>query len=272
MSREASVGVEPVLPGGDEIDRPPVIVVASGKGGVGKSVIATLLASALAERGERVLLLDGSQNLGHLHVLLGIPVKSRLEQLARGEVAASDLLHRVSERLWLVPADSGTELLHALPTVDRARLHHRLAELYDDFGVVVVDAGPGVESVMRLLTLRGTRLAVVTVPEIGALTDAYALVKLVHAQLPALPIDLLVNRAADPAEAAETHRRLAAAVERFLGRRLGSLGSISEHARLHDALQRPGRLLQEPALGQLRAEIAALSLVRDPDGRRAVAG
>jgi flagellar biosynthesis protein FlhG len=264
MSRPAAGVVPDERAAASDPDRPPVIVIASGKGGVGKSVIATLLAGALADRGDRVLLLDGSQHLGHLHLLLDVTVTTRLEQLARGEVRAADLLHRVSERLWLLPADSGAELLHALPTVDRARLHQRLAELYDDFDVVVVDAGPGVESVMRLLTLRGTRLVVVTVPEIGALTDAYALVKLVHAQLPALPIDLLVNRAGDPAEAAETYRRLGSAVERFLDRRLGSLGWIAEHDGLHEALQRPGQLLREPALLALRAEIAALPLVAGP--------
>ena len=57
---------------------PAVLVVASGKGGVGKSLVSVLLADAMAESGRRVLLFDGAQNLGHLHVLLGVsPTRRR---------------------------------------------------------------------------------------------------------------------------------------------------------------------------------------------------
>src|SRR5688572_10005579 len=186
MTVPEQVGPEPV--------GPPVLVVGSGKGGVGKSIVSVLLASAIADRGAKVLLLDGSQNLGHLHVVLGVAPEAHLEQVMAGEIEPRALLCPVTERLWLLPADSGAEGLYALAAVDQARLHHRLSTLYDDFDAVVVDAGPGIEAAVRLSTMRGTRLVVVTVPEAPALTDAYALIKLVHAQLPSLPIDVLVNR------------------------------------------------------------------------------
>ncbi len=234
---------------------PPVLVFGSGKGGVGKSVISVLVAQALAAGGARVLLVDGSQNLGHLHVMLGVTVEARLEQVLRGETEPASLLLQVTERLWLLPSDSGAESLYALPAVDQARLHHRLASLYDGFDSVVVDAGPGLETVVRLATMGGTRLVVVTVPEVTALTDAYALVKLVHAQVPSLPIDLLVNRATSPHDAAETAERLTVAAARFLGRELGPIGGLEETPALREAMRRPGALLVDPALEPLRAQV-----------------
>ena len=233
----------------------PVLVFGSGKGGVGKSVVAVLAAQALAAGGTRVLLVDGSQNLGHLHVLLGISIEARLEHVLRGEAEPASLLRQVTDGLWLLPSDSGAESLYALPAVDQARLHHRLASLYDGFDVVVVDAGPGLETVVRLATMGGTRLVVVTVPEVTALTDAYALVKLVHAQVPSLPIDLLVNRAVGPRDAAETAERLSVAVGRFLGRELTTIGGLDETPALRDAMRRPGALLLDPALEPLRAAV-----------------
>ena len=233
----------------------PVLVFGSGKGGVGKSVVAVLAAQALAAGGTRVLLVDGSQNLGHLHVLLGISIEARLEHVLRGEAEPASLLRQVTEGLWLLPSDSGAESLYALPAVDQARLHHRLASLYDGFDVVIVDAGPGLETVVRLATMGGTRLVVVTVPEVTALTDAYALVKLVHAQVPSLPIDLLVNRAVGPRDAAETAERLSVAVGRFLGRELTTIGGLDETPALRDAMRRPGALLLDPALEPLRAAV-----------------
>jgi len=250
-----------------EPDGPPVIVVGSGKGGVGKSVVAVLLAAAHADRGSRVLLLDGSQNLGHLHVMLGVNVHARLEQLMRGDAEPEELLHRVSDKLWFVPGDSGAEGLYALPAVDQARLHHRVAALFPKFDVVVVDAGPGLESVVRPATMGGSCLIVVTLPEVTALTDAYALIKLVHGQLPSLRIELLVNRVADQEEAAGAHERLAVATGRFLGRGLGTLGGLPETPALRDTMRRPGALLVDSALSELRgrvADIAAKSLAAQP--------
>jgi flagellar biosynthesis protein FlhG len=139
-----------------------------------------------------------------------------------------------------------------------------LSGLYDGFDAVVVDAGPGIETVVRLSTMRGTRLFVVTVPEIAALTDAYALIKLVHAQLPLLPIDVVVNRTSGPDEARQSFERLATATDRFLGRSLVYLGCLTETVALRDAMQQPGRLLSDPALADLRREVDTLVERRFP--------
>lgn len=230
--------------------RPLVVVIASGKGGVGKSVLAVMLAARLAAAGPRVLLLDGAQNLGHLHVLLGVAGSYRLEQVQRGEVAPRDLVVPVTERLALLPADSGSEGLYAMPGVDQARLHHRLVDVYRDFDIVVVDA-PGVEGAIRLAMLEGTRMVIVTAPEIGALTDAYALIKLVHAQLPALPLDVVMNRVEAPGDGRHAFERLAVATERFLGKPLGWLGEIPESPAMREATRRPGVILTDPCVAAL---------------------
>ncbi|MGE0554591.1 MAG: MinD/ParA family protein [Gemmatimonadales bacterium] len=242
----------------DEPMGPPVVVIGSGKGGVGKSSVAVLAAQAMANDGGKVLLVDGSQNLGHLHVLLDVPMRARLSELARGHASPDALLVQVSERLWLLPSDSGAEGLYALGALESARLHHRLCDMYDGFDTVVVDAGPGIEGVVRLATMRGTRLVVVTVPEPAALTDAYALIKLVHLQLPTLRLDLLVNRVTSESEGVAAYTRLAEAAERFLGRSIGWLGAISEAPAMLTAARRPGGLLKAPELQGLRREIAAL--------------
>ncbi len=221
---------------------PPAIVVGSGKGGVGKSVVSVLLAGRLAAEGRRVLLVDGSQNLGNLHVLLGLPRAARLEHLLTGETPVRELLVPVQEGLWLLPADSGAESLYALAAVDRARLHHRLSALYDDFDAVVIDAGPGLESVVRVATMRATRCMILTVPEPAALTDAYATIKIVNAQVADLPVDVLVNRVSSEREGAETFERLAAAAARFLHRELRYLGALWEDESIRRAVRVPGDL------------------------------
>ncbi len=225
-----------------ESSGPPTLVVGSGKGGVGKSVVSVLLAQRLAAEGRRVLLVDGTQNMGNLHVLLGMQRTHRLEHLLADSVQPKDLLMPVSEQLMLLPADSGDEGLYALAAVDRARLHHRLSALYADFDAVIIDAGPGLESVVRVATMGATRLLVVTAPEPAALTDAYATIKIVHLQVSDLPIDIIVNRVIEPNDGPETFERLATAAQRFLHRELRYLGALAEDDAIRHAVRLPGRL------------------------------
>ncbi len=220
------------------------IVVGSGKGGVGKSVVSILLAAALAAQYRRVLLFDGDSNLGNLHVLLGVRPAVRIDALLMGEVAPRDMVQPIAPNLWLMPGESGTESLHGLPPIEQARLQHQLSELYADFDAVVIDAGAGIESVMRVAMMRATRLLVVTAPEPTALTDAYALMKIVNMQLPDMPLDILVNRCLDDDEGRDAFVKLATACERFLRRGVRHVGSLPEDPALRASVRDPHRLLE----------------------------
>lgn len=235
----------------------PCIVVGSGKGGVGKSVTAVAFASALAQSGRRTLLVDGNQNLGSLHVLLAVRPPFTLEAVVQGEAEPADLITPIGEHLWLLPAASGDAMLHGLNTTDRARLHRRVSALFGDYDVVVVDAASGLESAMRCAAMRATRLVVLTMPEPTALTDAYALIKIVSAQLPGLPVDVLVNRVTDAEEGRSAFERLSAAAGRFLNREIGYLGAVPEdggmRAEVRDARRLMNPATTSPALLTMRA-------------------
>jgi flagellar biosynthesis protein FlhG len=227
-----------------DLEHTPTIVVGSGKGGVGKSVVSVLLATALAVQGRRVLLLDGDQNLANLHVLLGVRPGVRAELLLQGELTAPDLVQQIGPNLWLLAGESGAEGLYGLAMHDRARIQRRLSDVYQRFDVVIVDAGAGLESVVRVATMRGTRLLVVTAPEPTALSDAYALMKIVSLQLPELPIDVLVNRCLDPDEGHDAYARLATACERFLRRGVRFAGALPEDHAIRLAVRDPRHLLE----------------------------
>ena len=225
------------------------LVFASGKGGVGKSLLAILAARALAERGLEVLLLDGAQNLGNLHVLLGIVPERRLDDVLDGEAHPTELLCRVGEHLWLLPADSGAPSLYTLSRTDQARLHHRLSAVYDVFDLAVVDAGSGLHAAVRVAAMRARRMVVVTAPEPAALANSYALIKVVGHQLPQLPVDVVVNRVSETGEGEAAFERLATASQKFLRRTLCYAGSIPEDPVLRIAARRPGAVLQDAVQG-----------------------
>ncbi len=224
-------------------------VVGSGKGGVGKSLLAGLLAAALARRGQRTLLVDGAQNQGNQHVLFGVRPVAPLESLILGERTARELVVPVAPDLDLMPADSGAEMLYGLGPIDRARLHQRVSGLWDDYDQVVVDGGPGLESVVRAAAIRADRLVVLTTPDPTALSDAYALLKIVHLQVPSIQIGVMVNRVSADEEGQLVFDRLQLAATRFLGRDLDDLGCVPESEMLRSAARRPGSMLEIESAG-----------------------
>jgi len=232
------------------------IVVGSGKGGVGKSVVSVLLAAAAAERGREVLLLDGEQNLANLHVLLGVGARGSIESVLSGRGRAEDLVQPVTENLWLLPSESGAEGLYALGALERARLHCRLVELSRRFEMVVVDAGAGIEGVVRAAMMGADRVVLVTMPEPTALMDAHALIKILSLQVPHVPIHVFVNRSADQEEGEGAFLRLSAASEQFLDRRLHLAGVLLEESPIAAAVREPrhflARLMQTRAAQTIR--------------------
>jgi len=226
-----------------ERDGPPAVVIGSGKGGVGKSVLSVLLAAAFARSGRRTLLLDGAQNQGNLHILLGLRPAGSLGAVLSGQQDPASLQVPVADNLVLLPGDSGAEALYSLGAVDRARLHRRLSALYDGFDQVVVDGGSGIESAVRAGGIRASRLAVVAAPEPASLADAYALIKILHLQVPSLPIEVMVNRVVADEEGQAVYDRLHLAAGRFLRRELGYLGCVPEDEALRMGARRPGALL-----------------------------
>jgi MinD-like ATPase involved in chromosome partitioning or flagellar assembly len=251
LRREAPFEPQATPPG------PPTIVIGSGRGGVGKSVVAVVLADTLAANGHRVLLLDGDQNLATLHVLLRVRPRGHLADLADGSGAAESLLTPVRERLWLLPGDSGAEALYGRGLTAQARLHARLSQLSDGFDAVIVDAASGLESAVRAATLRASQLVVVTVPEPAGLAGAYALIKIAYAQACTTGIAVIVNRARADDDGRAAFHKLEVAAERFLQRPLRFLGTVPEDEVVHTTL-RAGRTFPDdaahgPAVTALRA-------------------
>src|ERR1044071_3693357 len=81
--------------------RPTCVLVASGKGGVGTSSVAALLALAAADRGEKVLLVDASESGGSLHHLFGVRPTQSLWMLTDSRYRPDNALLEVADNITL---------------------------------------------------------------------------------------------------------------------------------------------------------------------------
>lgn len=206
--------------------RPYTIAVASGKGGVGKSTVALNVAVLLAANGATTLLLDADENLGNLDVMTGVAPKHRLGAVLSGERDVQDVLVPLTERLALLPADSGSTDYRQMTIEQQRTLLNDIADLEQRFEYVVIDTAAGLGTDVIGFAVRSDEAIIVTTPEPTAVMDAYALIKVVTAADAMVPLKVVVNHAHSAGEAEETARKLQTAVRHFLKRHVHYLGSI----------------------------------------------
>ncbi len=238
------------LPGAASRDasaRTPVVAVGSGKGGVGTSTIAALLAATMAEQGQRVLLVDAGERIGGLHHLLGVEPRGSLGEL-RGAREPHQLLVPVADRLSLFPAAVDEP---ALRPTERRLLMRRVASLHADVDLVVVDAGSSAESLMTACADGVSRLLAVTAGDRISLIATYAVVKLLHERLPDVRVDVIANRV-DEQSADRLHEYLNGASVRFLSRTTPFAGAVPDDPDFGSALA-AGLGTAEASLGSTAA-------------------
>jgi len=193
-----------------------VVCVASGKGGTGKSILASNLASRRAERGERVLLVDFDAGLANAHLLLGLSPTYDLGHVAAGTVRLDEALVEGPHGLFLLSGGVGRPALADPGRRDLDRLFRALRPAEDDFDLIVVDhgAGMGFGTVAHLAAT--STLILVTSHEVTGLSDAYALYKRAITVNPTIRVGMVVNRAPDEPTATAAWTRFREACQRFL--------------------------------------------------------
>jgi len=153
------------------------IAVTSGKGGVGKSVLALNLAVALAEFGAKVCLLDGHQGLGNLDLLCDRHGYWNLAHVVAGARRLEDVVLRGPAGIAILPGADCLTKLGDPPQAVRDSLRQDLDQFAAAFDVLLLDAGSGRHDGVRQLTQAADEALIVTMPDPIALAEAYATIK-----------------------------------------------------------------------------------------------
>jgi flagellar biosynthesis protein FlhG len=238
-----------------------VIAVASGKGGVGKTWFAITLSHAMARQGRRVLLFDGDLGLANVDIQLGVMPTHDIASVVAGRVGLADAVLRHDGGFSVLAGRSGSGALAAL---DGAALDAVLAALRDaarSYDVVVLDLGAGIDRTTRRLARFADLLLVLATEEPTSLTDAYAVLKLHHADAAGPPSEarIVVNQASTAAAGERTYATLARACAAFLGHTPKLAGIIRRDDRVRDAIRRQTLLLQRHPNAPAAADVERLT-------------
>ncbi len=158
-----------------------VIVVTSGKGGVGKTTSTANLGTALAMLGKSVAILDADIGLRNLDVVMGLEnrivydIVDVVEENCRIKQAL--IKDKKFENLFLLPA-AQTKDKDAITPDQMKKLSGELKEMFD---YVIIDCPAGIEQGFKNAIVGADRALVVTTPEISAVRDADRIIGLLEA-------------------------------------------------------------------------------------------
>ncbi|HNY17725.1 MAG TPA: P-loop NTPase [Treponemataceae bacterium] len=154
-----------------------IIPVASGKGGVGKSLLSANLAIALGQAGKKVLLADLDLGASNLHLVLGVPSpRTGIGTFLTGATPFEDAILETSyQNVSFIPGDSEIPGLTALKAPQKSALTRNL--LKQDADYLVLDLGAGTHLGILDLFLLANRGIVVTAPSVTATLNAYLFLK-----------------------------------------------------------------------------------------------
>lgn len=232
----------------DEDAALPMIAVSGARAGVGATTVSLNLAAVLADRGERVLLVDGSQ---HRSDVIEVPLVRRNVAKSLGDVLAG----KCSAREAIVTGPAGIQMLvnscDARTTPDfsrraQQRLLEELQSLDGSIDLVVMDVGPGQSSWTQRLWQRAQLVLLVTTTDDAAVLDAYAALKVGVPNARGTEIRLLVNQANSETAAANVQRRIQNSCQRFLSHSVPAMPALPRYVRESLAAQAAPRVWEVP--------------------------
>lgn len=239
-----------------------VLAVTSGKGGVGKSTVAINLATALALRGERVVLLDADLGLANIDVLLGLAPAKNLQHVLSGSAELNEILLEGPAGVQVVPASSGIQRMAELSNAERAGLIQAFSELDFASDWLVIDTAAGIATNTLQFCEAAQEILVLVCDDPASLTDAYATIKVLHQTYGRRRFRVLVNMVRDD-DSVAIYQRLLTTTDRFLDVTLDFAGSIPFDRQVVGAARRRMPVLTAYPDGAVAASFKKLATAAD---------
>ena len=170
-----------------------VIVITSGKGGVGKTTTTANVGTGLAMLNKKVVMIDTDIGLRNLDVVLGLEnriVYNLVDVVEeRCRIKQALIKHKKYDNLYLLPSAQTRDKDSVTPE----QMKKLVEELRNEFDYILLDCPAGIEQGFRNAIAGADRALVVTTPEVSAIRDADRIVGLLEAN-ELRKIDLIINR------------------------------------------------------------------------------
>ena len=170
-----------------------VIVITSGKGGVGKTTTTANIGTGLAKLGKKVVMIDTDIGLRNLDVVMGLEnrIVYNLVDVVEGNCRLKQALIKDKRysNLFLLPSAQTRDKSAVSPE----QMRKLVDELRKDFDYILLDCPAGIEQGFKNAIAGADRAIIVTTPEVSAIRDADRIIGLLEAE-ELKKIELVINR------------------------------------------------------------------------------
>ncbi len=215
-----------------------VYSITSGKGGVGKTALVANLAYQLANTGKKVLILDADLGLANVDIVFGLTPKYNMNHFFSGEQPLSAVMIEGPPGIHILPAGSGEQNFIFLNGEQKMQLLEGLDSLHNHFDYVLIDTEAGISENVTYFNTAAQEILIVTTPDPTALTDAYAVMKLLYTKFHEKKFSLIVNQIHSEDEALEVYRKLTMVASRYLNISIDYIGSIPTDKQMSTAIRK----------------------------------
>ncbi|MEE1229139.1 MAG: septum site-determining protein MinD [Lachnospiraceae bacterium] len=170
-----------------------VIVITSGKGGVGKTTTTANIGTGLAKLGKSVVMIDTDIGLRNLDVVMGLEnrIVYNLVDVVEGNCRPKQAMikDKKYDNLFLLPSAQTRDKTSVTPD----QMKQLIDSLREEYDYILLDCPAGIEQGFKNAIAGADRAIIVTTPEVSAIRDADRIIGLLEAQ-EFKKIDLIVNR------------------------------------------------------------------------------
>jgi len=219
-----------------------VIALESGTSGAGNTSVAVNVAAALATRGLQVLLLDANAGMANASASLGLRPRFDLRDALGGVCGIDDALLHGPAGVMVLPAVSA--LRDGQTARERQHFDATVMQLAPRFDYLLIDAGAQTAA-SALLHGMAAESIVVASTGASAITEAYALIKRVHAQQPQQRLHVLFNRVSSERNARVIFENLRRVAGVHLRATLECLGHVPRDAQLQRAAEQRQSVIEQ---------------------------
>jgi flagellar biosynthesis protein FlhG len=238
---------------------PAIVSVVSGKGGVGKSVIAYNVAIAAGRNGIKTLLVDMNWRLGSLHILANANVTHGMEHVVSDHGYVRDAVVSIGQNAFLLASASVSGASDWPPRerlVDFIANCRETLQLYD---LILIDTPSGIHEQVATVVSLSDDFVLTLNPEITSIADGYGMYKWLLSHKLRSYGSLLINRVSGIEEAKDVTARFNTLCERFLGKKPLPLGFLQEDHAVSEAIARQRSVFSGTGTSIISSQISALT-------------
>lgn len=234
--RDQAAGLRNLIPF-QAPDSARVFTIAGGNVRVGKTSVAVNLATALAQNGQRVLLIDESPCHNNICTHLGLQARFDLLHVINRDKKLNQVLLQGPENIAILSAMRGIHALSKLNPIEQDWLIKSFSELTKSVDIVLIDTAMTGTTHVLPLSLASEHVLIVVSGSAASLTGAYVLIKIMSQEYAKQHFLILVNKVDSEAESLAIYQNLYKVARRYLSVTLEFVGYIQSDKKLRSATQ-----------------------------------